>query len=166
MEEMIMFVHRQGNRKMTEIAVSEAMTVADLLVHSGLQGRLGAEELREFLVFFGEAEEPAHHGAHVRHCHKGHDGRVHVTKCHRVKVTVHYTHLTHTKEFPPGTRLKTVKDWAVAAFHVPAHDATEHVLEIHGTKEHPNTSEPLSVLVHAHDCGVVFDLVPDIRVEG
>ncbi len=166
MKELIVFVQRQGSRKMTEIAVIDAMTVAELLGHTAFQGQPMPDAPGETLVFFGESEEPAHRDAHVRQCHAGHDGRVHLTKCRRVKVTVHYTHLTHTKEFPPGTRLKTVKDWAVAAFHVPAHDATEHVLEVHGTKEHPNSSEPLSVLVHGHECGVVLDLVPDIRVEG
>jgi hypothetical protein len=166
MEELFVFVHRQGNRKMAEIAVDEAMTVADLLRRPEFQETRISGVPEEILVFFGDSEHPSHHDANVRHCHTGHDGRVHLTKCHRVKVTVHYTHLTHEKEFPPGTRLKKVKEWAVAAFHVPAHDATEHVLEIHGTKDHPNTSEPLSLLVHGHDCGVVFDLVPDIRVEG
>jgi hypothetical protein len=62
--------------------------------------------------------------------------------------------------------LKTVKAWAVSAFNVPAHDAIEHVLEIHGTRDRPSISEPLSVLVQGHDCVVAFDFVPDIRVEG
>ena len=166
MEELFVFVHRQGIKQMTEIAVVETMTVAELLGHKDLRGHSGVTVSEEVLVFFGESEEPAERHAPVKQCHAGHDGRVHLTKCHRVKVTVFFTHLAHTKDFPPGTRLKKVKDWAVAAFNVPVHDATEHVLEIHGTKDRSNPSEPLSVLMHGHDCELCFNLVPDIRVEG
>jgi hypothetical protein len=166
MEELVLFVHHQGSKKMAEITVIEAMTVAELLGHGAVRNARGTDGPDEYLVFFGESEAPAPRQALVKHCHAGHLGRVHLTKCIRVNVTVYYTHLTHSKEFAPGTRLKAVKDWAVATFNIPAHDATEHVLEINGTKDRPNTSEPLSILLHGHECGIVFDLVPDIRVEG
>jgi len=114
MEELVLFVHHQGSKKMAEITVIEAMTVAELLGHGAVRNARGTDGPDEYLVFFGESEAPAPRQALVKHCHAGHLGRVHLTKCIRVNVTVYYTHLTHSKEFAPGTRLKAVKDWAVA----------------------------------------------------
>jgi hypothetical protein len=166
MEELFVFVHRQGSKRMIEIVVIEAMTVADLANHASLSEGYGNVLPAADLVFFGDSEAPASPHEHVSDCHRRHDGRIHLTKCHRIAVSVHYTHGTHSKDFPPGARIKAVKNWAVAQFNVPALDAAEHVLEIHGTKDRPNPSEPLSILVHGDGCKLVFDLVPDIRVEG
>ena len=92
--------------------------------------------------------------------------RIHVTRCRRIATTVHYLEKAAQRDFPPGTRLRTVKAWVVREFKIEPKDAGEHVLRVCNSTTTPSTDTPLHELVGPSECSVCFDLVPDKRVEG
>lgn len=47
-----------------------------------------------------------------------HGCRIHVSRCHRIKTTVHLLDKTAEHEFPPGARVGSVKEWAVTSLSV------------------------------------------------
>ena len=123
--------------------------------------------VREFLVDNNSLRRDALSGPH--HEHLGHvkgGSRIHVSRCKRIKTTVHFAHQTVEREFAPGIRVRAVKAWAVHELKMDPRDAAEHVLQLCGSTERPSTDTPLIQLVHGHGCEVCFDLVPDKRVEG
>jgi hypothetical protein len=91
---------------------------------------------------------------------------VHVTRCHRIKTTVHFLEKTAEHEFPPGARVRAVKEWAARIFKLDPKDAAEHVLQLCNATERPPSDTPLHQLVHGLSCDLCFDLVPEKRVEG
>lgn len=95
-----------------------------------------------------------------------HGARVHVSSCRRIRTVVHFLERTAHHDFPPGTRVRTVKACAVREFRIEPKGAGEHVLRICDSTMKPATDTPLSELVHRGRCSVCFDLVPDKRVEG
>lgn len=92
--------------------------------------------------------------------------RIHVSKCRKIKVTVHYLEKTEERTFAPGARVKKVKAWAVETFKLNHHDAAEHVLQLCNSMDRPAADTPLHELTKAPVCSVCFDLVPEKRVEG
>jgi hypothetical protein len=95
-----------------------------------------------------------------------HGTRVHVSRCRRIRTTVHFLEKTAHHDFPPGARVRTIKAWAVKEFKIEPKDAGEHVLRICDSTVKPATDTPLNELVPKGQCSVCFDLVPDKRVEG
>jgi hypothetical protein len=163
MSKLIVFVHVHGRPGLIEAEIPDNATLAELQEVL----RAAAVEIdAEMLVFVEDAE---HH--HPGDSHKPIDGlrrgcRIHITRCRRIKTTVNFQHHSAEHEFPPGARLRVVKEWAVHHFKMAPQDAAEHVLQLCGSTERPATDTPLQQLVHGHHCGVCFDLVPEKRVEG
>ncbi|HTA91569.1 MAG TPA: hypothetical protein VK745_18425, partial [Polyangiaceae bacterium] len=99
--------------------------------------------------------------------HAGHGGiKVHVHRCHRVRVTVTFNakHVEHP--FGPSSTVARVKRWAAEKFDMSPEDATEHVLQLAGTHTRPSPNVHLGALTRCPDCHLKFDLVPDERVNG
>lgn len=163
MSKVIAFIQVQGRPGIIETEVSPTATVGE--IHDALEAK-GIKVEAETFVFVDEAEEhlprERHHPAHG--CKRG--SRIHVSTCRRIKVTVHFTHKTADREFPPGVRLRAVKQWAVHEFGMTPQDAAEHVLQVCGSTERPATDTPLSEMAKCKGCSVCFDLVPEKRVEG
>jgi len=163
MSKPIIFIQVHGRPGIFEAELSEAATIGelyDVLAAAGIQ--MDAETF----VFIDEA---AHHQEGARHHPLGdikHGSRIHVSHCKRIKTTVHYLDRTAEREFAPGARVRTVKDWAVQTFKLNPKDAAEHVLQICNSTKRPSSDTRLNELVHAHECAVCFDLVPEKRVEG
>ena len=89
-----------------------------------------------------------------------------MTRCRRIKTTVHFLDKTAEHEFAPGARVRAVKEWAVQTFKQSPKDAAEHVLQLCHSTERPSSDTPLHQLVQGHACDLCFDLVPEKRVEG
>ncbi len=127
---------------------------------------MGIELGDDTLIFIDEAEEPLAREHHhplpkiKRGC------RIHVSKCRKIEVTVHFLDKTEERAFAPGARVKKVKAWAVEQFKLDHHDAAEHVLQLCGSTDRPATDTPLHELAKPLACSVCFDLVPEKRVEG
>lgn len=92
--------------------------------------------------------------------------RIHVTRCLKVRVTVHFLDKSAHETFAAGARVRKVKAWAVREFKLEGQDAAEHVLQLCGTTTRPATDTPLQELTQPDACAVCFDLVPEKRVEG
>ena len=120
----------------------------------------------ETFIFIDEAEE--HLGDNRQGPVHGlkHGCRIHVCRCKHIKTTVHYLEKTAEREFPPGIRVRAVKEWAVHTFKMSPKDAAEHVLQLCQSSDRPSSDTPLVQLLGDHGCAVCFDLVPDQRVEG
>jgi hypothetical protein len=163
MAQSILFVQVQGDARIIEVATGENVTASEL--HGALSSA-GIPVGPEFFVFIDEAEEHISIEGDRPVSGAKHGARVHVTRCRRIKTTVHYLEKTIEREFPPGARVRSVKTWAAHEFHLDHKDAAEHVLQICNSKVRPASDTPLYILVAGHDCAICFDLVPEKRVEG
>ncbi|HEY8949464.1 MAG TPA: hypothetical protein VIM56_11315 [Rhizomicrobium sp.] len=163
MNKVTVFIQTHGRPDIVEAELAVAATLGelhDLLATSGIA--VDAETV----IFIDEAEEhlsgERHHPVHGLK----HGSRIHVGRCKRIAVTVHFLHKTAEHHFPPGARVRAVKAWAVHKFEMDPKDAAEHVLQLCKSTDRPSSDTPLHQLVHGHDCALCFDLVPEKRVEG
>jgi hypothetical protein len=161
MSDCIVFVQIQGDGRVTEVGIPENVSGVSLRGRLREVGVLNAEDL---LVFIDEAEEQVREEAaplpDVRH-----GTRIHITRCHKIHVSVNYVNKTIERDFAPGARVRAVKRWAVHELHLDHKDAAEHVLQLCGSTERPPSDTPLHVLLR-NGCRLCFDLVPEKRVEG
>ncbi len=118
------------------------------------------------LVFVDESDEPLQddHSGPVDRLKAG--SRIHITRCRKIKVAVHYLDRTIEHGFAPGVRVRAVKLWAVREFKINPTDAGEHVLQLCNSTNQPPTDASLAELTDGSTCAVCFDLVPEKRVEG
>ena len=93
--------------------------------------------------------------------------RLHQGRCLRVTVSVTFNGVTKSRDFPPVTRVGHVHQWATHnVFEMSPRDAAEHVLELQGGDERPDSDAQIGTLTEGTLCAVAFDLVPFKRVEG
>jgi hypothetical protein len=163
MPQPTLFVQVQGDARVIEIAVAENVTESGL--HNALSNA-GVPVGPELFVFIDEADEHVYREGDRPASGVAHGARIHIARCRRIKTTVHFLEKTIEREFPPGTRVRTVKKWATHEFHLDHKDAAEHVLQVCKSTERPASDTPLHALAQGHDCAVCFDLVPEKRVEG
>jgi hypothetical protein len=163
MATLTLFIQIQGDPQVGELSVPETVTA------SGLYSALTAAGITvdaDKLLFVDDAEAPVSRDDDVRPVGLVNGARVHVTRCHRIQVTVHYLERTLERGFAPGARVRTVKAWAVKEWTLDHKDAAEHVLQLCNSKERPASDTPLHTLVTGPTCALCFDLVPEKRVEG
>lgn len=163
MSKLTVFIHAHGRPGILEAELSEAATIGELY---GVFAALGITIDAETFVFIDEAEQHQHHEHHHPIGGLKHGSRIHVCRCKRIKTSVNFTDKTDTREFAPGTRVKSVKEWAVQVFKLSPKDAAEHVLQICNSSKRPSTDTRLNELVKPHECSLCFDLVPEKRIEG
>ncbi|MBS0437102.1 MAG: hypothetical protein JSR75_19825 [Proteobacteria bacterium] len=92
--------------------------------------------------------------------------RVHVGRCKKASVTVRFMGDTKSHEFPPASRIRRVKDWAVKEFRVAEAEAARHGLYIPGSEQELSADVHIGTLVQACTCGVTLDLLPTDRIHG
>jgi hypothetical protein len=156
------FIQVQERPGIIEAEVTEALTLGDL--RNAIEAA-GVALDADNNIFIDEAEEPLQ-GDHGQPVTGGKRGvRVHISRCKRIRTTVHYLERTAEREFAPGARMRAVKVWAVHTFKLNPKDAAEHVLICKSTKR-PAADTPLHELVEGRACSLCFDLVPEKRVEG
>lgn len=163
MSKTIIFIQAEGKPGVTEAEITIPATVRDL--HDAFKAH-GSEFDKELEAFVDEADSPVPHDATATVEGLKHGSRVHVTQCKKIKVTVHYMHRTIDRAFAPGTRVRTVKQWAVRELKLNPTDAGEHVLQLCNSTIQPPTDAALAELVNGRSCDVCFDLVPEKRIEG
>ncbi len=162
MSKTLIFIQVHGRPGILEAELSEAAILGEL--HDALTAA-GIPIDAETFIFIDEAEEHLHQ-RHEPIRGLKHGTRVHVTRCRRIKTTVHFLDKTAEHAFPPGARVRALKDWAAHNFKLSPKDAAEHVLQLCNSTERPPSDTPLHQLVHGHACELCFDLVPEKRVEG
>jgi hypothetical protein len=162
----IVFIQVHEREGLIEAQLPDNVTHHDL--HSAL-AEVGVEIDEETFIFVDEDEEPLEREPQNAHqvLPKIHRGcRIHVSKCRKIQVTVHYVERSVEQTFTPGTRVKKVKAWAVKESKLDHHDGAEHVLQLCNSADRPATDTPLHELTKPLVCSVCFDLVPEKRVEG
>ncbi len=163
MSNVLIFIQAYDQPDILEAEISAVATVGEL--HDALEV-LGVTVDAETFIFVDEAEEHEHKERHEPLRHVRHGSRVHVGRCKRIATTVNFLDKSEAREFPPGARVRAVKEWAVHTFDLNPKDAAEHVLQLCNSPDRPTTDTPLHQLVHGHHCALCFDLVPEKRVEG
>ena len=163
MSNITVFVQTHGQSDVKEAEIVASLTAENLRAELA---RLGLEVGPDTFVFIDEADEHVPHGSPEPVHGLKHGCRIHLTRCHRIKTTVHFMQRTIEREFAPGTRVRKVKAWTVHELKMDATDAAEHVLQFCNSTERPAGDTPLHELVKGHECEVCFDFVPEKRVEG
>jgi len=163
MSKTVVFIQVQGKPGITEVELSTPVMVGD--IHDALK-QLGVEIDEDMAIFVDESDrhEREDRKAEVENLKRG--CRIHITRCKKIEVTVHFLNKTIERAFPPGARVRTVKQWAVREFKINPTDAGEHILQLCNSTKQPPTDTPLAELVQDRSCDVCFDLVPEKRVEG
>ncbi|MGX4806873.1 hypothetical protein [Bradyrhizobium guangdongense] len=163
MSKAVIFIQAEGKPGVTEAEITIPATARDLHETFKTHG-IDLDKDRE--AFVDEAESSVPHDAKATVEGLKHGSRVHVTHCKKIKVTVHYMHRAIGRAFSPGTRVRTVKQWAVGELKLNPTDAGEHVLQLCNSTIQPPTDAALAELVNGRSCDVCFDLVPEKRIEG
>ena len=163
MTQLLVFIQAHGRAEILEAELPPTATLGDL--HDALEV-LGIAVSTETFIFIDEAEAHEQGERHKRLPHVKHGSRIHVSRCKRIATTVNFLDKSQEREFPPGARVRAVKEWAVHVFDLDPKDAAEHVLQLCNSTERPPSDTPLNQLVHGHPCALCFDLVPEKRVEG
>ena len=163
MSKLTVFVQAHGRPDILEAELAAEATLGEL--HDVLAAA-GITVDTETFIFIDEAEEHVKGERHEPVHGLKHGCRIHVGRCHRIAVTVHFLEKTEENKFPPGARVRAVKAWAVHKFEMSPKDAAEHVLQICKSTARPSSDTPLHQIVHGHDCTICFDLVPEKRIEG
>lgn len=139
--------------------------VGEVLVVAAKHRKSEAEG--DFHVFIEGCDEPLKRDDHLLESEKGQPVRIHVHRCHRIRVDVTFNGVTKDHTFGPGTTVAAAEKWAaIAAFGMSPGDAAEHVLQLAGKTDRPEPDTHIGSLATCPDCHIAFDLVPLKRVEG
>ncbi len=119
----------------------------------------------EFLVYMQEEDTPLKPHRPLPKPPRGGPLCLHVHRCKAIKIEASFNGRTMEASFAPSRTIGSVKTIiATKLFGMTAHDAAEHVLQITGATDRPDTDIHIGSI--AKHCRVSFDLVPLVRVEG
>jgi hypothetical protein len=160
------FIQAEGVRDIRMLDVPRNASVRDVVTAAAAQGFLAAADGKA-AVFAEDVDEALPLDATLEAAGIGHRGSVHVHRCRKVAVSVHFNG-TKSRTFAPGTTVHRVKEWAVSkqGFNLSPVDAAEHVLQVTGTNDRPDEDVHIGTLVSVPNCALELDLVAKVRVEG
>lgn len=167
------FVQGEGKREIRVLELPADATVRELVEAAQAQGVAsqnggGHGGGNAVAVYAEDGDAPLPAGATLEAAGLGNHSSVHLSRCARVSVTVHYNGRDLSETFGPGVPMHRVKEWAVGnkGFNLNPVDAAEHVLQLTGSSDRPDEDVHIGSLVGAAGCKVEFDLVAKVRVEG
>ncbi len=162
MTKLKLFMQIEGRRSIELIEVAEDAGPEAVLAAAAAFGLA----IESAMVFAGEDEHPLHMGKPLHHQGVKNKHRVHVHRCKKIGVTLHYADTPEAhRAFPPTATVTQVKHWYVHELKMAPVDASEHVLQITGTNDRPDPYVQVGALVTSC-CELAFSLVPVKRVEG
>ena len=157
------FYQGEGIREIEHIEVGDdhsfSAVKAILIEKHGLE--------TDLLIFLEDCDEPVEEVLVVSE-HVGPCGiKAHLHRCRHVEVAVTFNGEPVHHRFGPGTTVARVKRWAAEKkFGMTEGEATEHVLQLTGSHDRPAPGTHIGSLATCPKCHLVFDLVPDQRVNG
>lgn len=157
------FIAIQHHDRLVEVDLPDDAPIE--IVHASIK-EAGIEIEEDLILFHDEDDEPIDWKGPKRPGHIKHGAKLHLTRCRKIEVTIHFLDQTECHHFAPGARVRRVKAWAVKHFKLAERDAAEHVLQLCNSTDRPPTDTPLHKLTKQGHCELCFDLVPDVRVEG
>jgi len=154
MNELQLILQGEHDRRIEVITLPSDAKAEVILIEAK---RLGFA-IEEVLIFIEGRDEPVELDVVLRNIGVGH---------RHIETVVHCQNKpTKQRAFRPHTTVGDVKAWYVGEIHMPAVDATEHVLQITNTQDRPEPDLTIGSLVHHDHCALDFTLVPRKRVEG
>jgi hypothetical protein len=167
MADIQLFIQGEGVREIRVLAISANATVRDLVAAVAALGFQAADDGKA-MIFAEDTDDALPPGITLAAAGIHDQGSVHVHRCKKVAITVHFNGVEKSQTFAPGATLHRVKQWAVGkkAFDLAPVDAAEHVLQVTGGTERPDEDVHVGALVHSPNCALAFDLVAKVRVEG
>lgn len=135
------------------------------LIAAAIRAGLAPKNAEGAQVFGADGDSPLNPDVSLKKQGIRDKHRVHVHRCRRVDVTLHFNEVTEVIHFPPSATVDRVKKRFVQSIQMSPVDATEHVLQICGSSDRPEPDTQIGTLV-CGCCDVCFDLVPIKRVEG
>lgn len=170
MAKLQIFVQGEGKREIRVVELPAQATVRELIEAAQAQGVTSQNggNGAGVAVFAEEGDVPLAAGDTLESAGLGNDSSVHLSRCNRVTVMVHYNGQGRADSFGPGVPMHRIKEWAVGkkGFGLDPVDAGEHVLQVTGSSDRPDEDVHIGSLVGASGCKVEFDLVAKVRVEG
>jgi hypothetical protein len=167
------FVQGEGKREIRVVEMPPHTTVRELLEAAqskGVASQTGDDHGggKDVAVYAEDRETPLPAASTLEAAGLSNHSSVHLSRCPRVAVTVHYNGQDRSEAFGPGVPMHRVKEWAVGnkGFNLNPVDAAEHVLQLTGTSDRPDEDVHIGSLVGGSGCKVEFDLVAKVRVEG
>lgn len=164
MAKIQLFLQFEGERRI-ELIELDSDALGSEIIQAALRAGLDAAHAHGTHVFGPDDDSPLKPDVPLDKQGIRHKHRVHVHRCRRVEVKVHFNECTELLEFPPSATVDRVKKQFVKAIEMSPVDASEHVLQLCGTTERPEPDTQIGTLV-CGCCSVCFDLVPIKRVEG
>lgn len=162
MTQLKLFLQVEGRRSIELIHVLEDAGADAVLAAAAALG----VAVEGAMVFAGDDEEPLQADKPLHHQGVKDKHRVHVHRCKKIKVSLHYADTPEARhEFAPTATVNRVKHWYVRELKMSPVDASEHVLQITGTTDRPDPDVQIGALVSGR-CELAFSLVPVKRVEG
>lgn len=168
MPEIEIFVQGEGIPEITLLRVPDNSAVRDILTNAEAQGVRFAGDEPSLVILIEDQEMELPHDLSLEKAGIRHRSRVHIHRCRRIEVTVNFNAQQIVHSFPPSATVERVKRWAVSSegFDLPSIDATEHLLQVCRSAARPDEDIQIGSLVAFPNCGLCFDLVPKVRVEG
>ena len=164
MKKTQLFLQYEGNRRIELVEIDPDSPIREIIA-AAIRAGLPEECRAEAVVFGEEGETPLDAAMTLTAAGVRDKQRIHVHRCHKIDVTLHFNDLTDKHHFPPSATVEHVKRYFVHKIHMSPVDATEHVLQLCGTTDRPEPDQHIGALV-SRTCSLCFDLVPIKRVEG
>lgn len=159
-----LFLQFEGSRRIELVEIDADAPVQEVLAAASRVGQ--SKEFAAGAAVFGQqCDDPLDPVATLTAAGIGDKHRVHVHRCRRIEVTLHFSGLTHKLQLPPSATVERVKKLFVEKIHMSPVDATEHVLQLCGSTDRPEPDIHIGALVSG-TCSLCFDLVPIKRIEG
>jgi hypothetical protein len=163
MQTLDIFYQGCGIREIEHIEANRGHTVA--IIKEVLFNKHAVEA--DTLVFLENHETPLEDHIVIFELVQSESAHLHLHRCLHVEVTVRFNGKPETRKFAPSATIAHIKQWAaVKKFGMTEEEAGEHLLQIAGTKDRPAPGVHVGTLTSCPECKVVFDLVPDERVNG
>lgn len=117
-------------------------------------------------VWLEDADEPLAVDSSLTAARVADRAHVHVSRCHRVVVTIRFGGDSKEHKFAPGATVNKVFHWAVGkqGFDLPKTERATHTLGVTGTSTEADRDAHVGSL--AVNCAVSFDLAPKVRYAG
>ena len=163
MKSIDIYYQGEGARALEHLEIGAETTFADL--RDLLAKKLDIES--EALLFIEDEDEPVDGKVKIG-TKTGRSGvKVHIHRCRKIEVVVHFKDKTIRHEFAPGATIACVKHWvAVRKLGMTEEDASHHHLQLAGTTDQPDPGTHIGTLAACPKCKVEFDLVTTPKVNG
>jgi hypothetical protein len=164
MSHLSIFLQFEGSRAIELVELPSTATPEDI-IEAAIKLGLPEPYRVEALVFSEHGNEPLEREKALGNQGGEPKGRFIVHRCRKVEVTLHFNAETKHHAFVPAATVEHVKRWFVDTIGMTPVDASEHVLQITGTKDRPDLDVHIGTLV-SHPCVLDLTLVPRKRIEG